>query len=311
MIAKNVNTFLANMQKKAKKYSDIGKDVLYSATFINGSSQRMPLENMSAKLITKQVKSFLDIEKPEKIKIDLFTKEGEYIDMNVCEIVNEPDAVTVVPVQEHKGLGEVEINQIVDQRIAEKQRMIEFEQLKEEVKELTSENEDLQNEVDKLEERNAELETVLANKQEIRYYTGMLGDILESFGFSKKNMRKPIAGLLGFDQEKTAERKELPANTSDNSGIVEEASSLSVTTPSTAQNETTTTPVSDKGIYSPEEQKKRNELIDLIAAYLHSSSTQVIAKVFAIFSEIETDNAVADDLIELLIKRKELSHDNV
>jgi FtsZ-binding cell division protein ZapB len=310
MTAKNVNTFLANMQKKAKKYSDVGKDVLFSATFINGSSQRTPIANQLAKSIPKQVKSLLIIEKPEKIKIDLFTREGEYLDMNVCEIVNEAVVLTAVPVQEHKGLGEVEINQIVDQRIAEKQRAIEFEQLKEEVKELTSENEDLQNEIDALEERNTELETELANKQEIRYYTGMLGDILEGFGFSKDKMRKPIAGLLGFTEEKSAGRKELPATTTDNSGIVEEPSSPAVTPPVAIPAETTA-PVSDQGMYSPEEQKKRNELIDLIAAYLHSSSTQVIAKVFAIFSEIETDNAVADDLIEQLIKRKESSHDNV
>lgn len=290
MTAKNVDTFLKNMQNKAKKQVALGKEVLYTATFITGRSQRKLLERMNAKSLVKQVKAFIEVEKPEKIKIDLFTNTGDYIDMNVCELTdNQP---TPQPVEQFKGFGEAEISQIVDQRLSEKQRIIEFEQMKEEVKELTSENEDLQNQIDKLEERNQELETELENKKQIKYYTGMLGDILESLGFSKEKMRKPFVELMGLKDEKEAEKKELSAKTTDNSGIVEETKEP-VKSPNAAANTT--------------EEQKRAEVINLIAEYLKSTTNEVLAKIFTIFSDIEANNAVADDLLEFLQKRKEFA----
>lgn len=293
MTAKNVDTFLKNMQNKAKKHSASGKEILYTATFITGRSQRKLLENMNAKTLVKQVKAFLEIEKPEKIKIDLLTKEGDFIDTNVCEIVDQKPSV--VPVQQFRGLGETEINHIVDQRIAEKQRLIEHEQLKEEVKELTSENEELQEQIDKLEERNHELETELENKKEIKYYAGMLGDILEGFGLEKDRIKKPFAELMGIREGKKNEQKQLPAAT-DNSGIVEE----------TKEQERAQT-----SSQSTTEEQKRTEIITLIAEYLKTTTNDVLAKIFTIFSDIEADNAVADDLLEFLQKRKEFSHDNI
>lgn len=295
MTATNVDSFLRNMRKKAKdEGKKSGRRIMYTATFINGRSHRKVLEKMDALMLIKQVNTFLEVEKPEKIKIDLFTDSDEYVDMNVCDVIdNTPQVNQPIP---FKGFGEAEINQIVDQRLSERQRLIEHEELKEEVKQLTSENEELENRIEELENKNNELEVELESKKAIKYYAGMLGDILESFGVEKEKIKKPIAELMGISDRKEPEKKELPAKTTDNSGIVED---------------THEPQKPDETKHATTDELKRDELVGLIAYYLKSTSLQMVAKIFSIFSDIEANNAVADELMEYLQKRKDFSHDNV
>jgi hypothetical protein len=160
------------------------------------------------------------------------------------------------------------------------------------VKQLTSENEELQNRIEELEDSNNDLESELAGKKAIKYYAGMLGDILESFGIEKEKIKKPIAELMGITEKKEPEKKELPAKNNDNSGIVEEAPA-------------------QVNIPPAPDDPKRAEVISLVAEYLKTTPNDVLAKIFTIFSEIEANNAVADELMEYLQKRKESLHDNV
>jgi hypothetical protein len=242
--------------------------------------------------MTKQVNNIVKTEKPEIIKVDLLTEDGKWVDGSVCDLRPKP---SITNVQTFQGFGEAEINQIVDQRMSERQKLIEHEQMKEEVKQLTSENEELQNRIDELENRNDDLEIELESKKEIKYYAGMLGDILESFGIAKENIKKPFAELMGISERKEFTKKELPtttATTTDNSGIIEETKETST-------------------IGTAPEEQRRAEVISLIAEYLKTTGNDVLAKIFTIFSEIEGNNAVADELMEYLKNRKETSHENL
>ena len=295
MTAKNVESFLVNMQKKAKHHAEkAGTDVFYTATFINGKSHRKVLLKMNAKQLGKQVKSFLEVETPEKIKIDMFTSEGTFIDMNVCEVISQQPPLQPPVAEGFRGFGEAEINSIVDQRMAEKQRAVEHEELKEAVKQLSFENDELQTRVDELEDQNTELENKLEAKQKLSYYSGMLGDILESFGIQKSKIKKPIAELMGIDDEKdgkSANNQEqknaaLPAK-EDNSGIVEEH-----------ENENS-------------KEQQRQEAISLINSFLNSLSNQMLVNVFTIFSDIEHDHSLADEILEFIAEsKKEETDDN-
>ena len=178
-----------------------------------------------------------------------------------------------------QGLGEIEINQLVDERFKQRQQTSEFESMKGKVADLFSENEQLQDEIEDLRNQKEELEKELDSKKNIRYYAGMLGDILESFGIEKSAIRKPLAGLMGI--EETAKPK-LPDT--DHSGIVENA--------------------------SPEEER-RSEIISLISEYLRSTSNQALVKVFSIFSEVEKDEKVADTILEFLNTSKNTPHANL
>jgi DNA repair exonuclease SbcCD ATPase subunit len=177
------------------------------------------------------------------------------------------------------GLGEIEINQLVDERFKQRQQSAEYEAMKEKVSGLYTENEELLDEIEDLKNQKEQLEKELDSKKNIRYYAGMLGDILESFGIAKDTIRKPLAGLMGIEETEKPKLAE-----TDRSGIVENV--------------------------SPEEER-RTEIISLIGEYLRSTSNQALVKVFTIFSEIEKDEKVADTIIEYLNTPKTTSHANV
>jgi FtsZ-binding cell division protein ZapB len=178
-----------------------------------------------------------------------------------------------------KGFGEADINRIVDERFRERQRASEYEELKERVLELTEENEELQDSLEQIEAENQKLTQEIEGKKQIKYYAGMLGDILESFGIAKDRVKRPLAELMGI-QEAEGEKKELNSPQSDASGIVEQKENL-----------------------SPEE-SKRGEIISLISDYLRSTSNQTLASVFSIFSEIEANTTMAETILQFINQQK-------
>lgn len=264
---------LSNIRTKIRTYQEQGKDVLFSAVFITGKEKtklvdRAPVGQLS--LITKNLKC----ENPDKIRIELYDGKENPNQLWLKELVlaqPEPE----VEASGFKGLGEVEINRIVDERFRERQRNAEYETLKERVMELTEENEELHDSIEELENENSRLEQELEGKKQIKYYAGMLGDIFESFGISKDRIKKPIAELMGIN-DTDEKSKSIEAKT-DNSGIVDEPKSASST-----------------------EEQKRTEIISLVAEYLKTTTNQTLANVFSIFSEIEADNAIADKIIQYI-----------
>ncbi len=275
---------LSNIRTKIRTYQEQGKDVLFSAVFITGKEKtklvdRAPVGQLS--LITKNLKC----ENPDKIRIELYDGKESPNPLWLKELVlaqPEPE----VEASGFKGLGEVEINRIVDERFRERQRNAEYETLKERVMELTEENEELHDSIEELENENSRLEQELEGKKQIKYYAGMLGDIFESFGISKDRIKKPIAELMGIN-DTDEKSKSIEAKT-DNSGIVDEPKSASST-----------------------EEQKRTEIISLVAEYLKTTSNQTLANVFSIFSEIEADNSISDKIIQYINTLKNEEHAKV
>ncbi len=275
---------LSNIRTKIRTYQEQGKDVLFSAVFITGKEKtklvdRAPVAQLS--LITKNLKC----ENPDKIRIELYDGKESPNPLWLKELVlaqPEPE----VEASSFKGLGEVEINRIVDERFRERQRNAEYETLKERVMELTEENEELHDSIEELENENSRLEQELEGKKQIKYYAGMLGDIFESFGISKDRIKKPIAELMGIND--TDEKAKSLETKADNSGIVDEPKSASST-----------------------EEQKRSEIISLVAEYLKTTTNQTLANVFSIFSEIEADNSIADKIIQYINTLKNEEHAKV
>ena len=278
---------LSNIRTKIRTYQNQGNEVLYSAIFITGKEKiklidRAPVKQLS--LVTKNLK----YETPDKVRIELYNGKETPNPLWFKELILVQQEPEIEP-SNFKGLGEAEINQIVDLRFKERQRTVEYEGLKERVQELTEENEELQDSIEELETENTRMEQELESKKQVRYYAGMLGDIFESFGIDKGRIKKPIAELMGITD--TDEKpKQIGSATADSSGIVDE----------TIKNQAPTA-----------EEQKRTEIITLIAEYLKTTSNQTLANVFSIFSEIEANNSVADKIIEFLNTQKTDDHAKV
>jgi len=272
-MATDIESFIGNMLKKGNAASKkANADVVYTATFMKGNSKQKVMIDMHVKNIRKQVNALIPIENPEKIKIDLNFKDGAFIDTGICDLTSKHEQ----PVMQggFKGFGEAEINQMVDQRLQERQRIMDFDQMKQQLEEMNIEREELEKYVEQLEKRHLEMEEELEGKKNIRYYAGMLGDILESFGISKERLKKPLVELMGISE---TESRQIP-NNSDQSGIVEESLS--------------------------EEQRKRQEIINLICDYLKTTSNKTLTEIFSIFSEIEKNNTLAIEISQYIMNRK-------
>jgi hypothetical protein len=276
---------LSNIRTKIRTYQEQGKDVLFTAIFISGREKsklidRAPVQQLA--LITKNLK----YENPDKVRIELYDGKDAVNPLWLKEILlamPEPDTETES--NSFRGLGEVEISRIVDERFKERQRLSEYEQLKERVLELTGENEELRDTIDELENHASQVETELESKKQIRYYAGMLGDILESFGIARDKVKKPLSELMGLSD--TGDSKSIQPKRDDRSGIVETQEPLSS--------------------LSAEDQK-RSEIIALVAEYLKTTSNEILGTIFTIFSEVEQDNGLAPEIVGFIKQKKEQHH---
>jgi hypothetical protein len=274
---------LSNIRTKIRTYQEQGKDVLFTAIFITGREKsklidRAPVQQLA--LVTKNLK----YENPDKVRIELYDGKEAVNPLWLKEILlSMPQPESERETSGFQGFGEAEISRIVDERFRERQRLAEYEQLKEKVLELTGENEELRDTIEELENHASQVETELESKKQIRYYAGMLGDILESFGIARDKVKKPLAELMGLNDTSENPRS-INSSADDNSGILEgKEAALRV---------------------SPEEQK-RNEIIALVAEYLKTTSNEILGAVFTIFSEIEQDNELAKDIVGFINLKKE------
>jgi len=250
-----------------------------TVTFIKGKHHEPILNRVGIKNI-EQIIGLLQYEKPERIQIELF-KNDETKSFDLQNYFYLDKALIPESKQQFQGLGEVEINNLVDQRFRKKQHEEEFEQLQIQVTELTKELGEQTELVEELETENEQLRTELESKKQIRYYAGMLGDILEGIGISKDKIRSPIASLMGItENDKQTEVPQSSQQHNDNSGIVE-----------------------DEEPISPE-QKKRAEVISLMNDYLNSTDNQTLANLFTIFSEIESNPTKAIDVLTFINTNK-------
>ncbi len=118
----------------------------------------------------------------------------------------------------------------------------------------------------------------IEDKQNFKYYAGITGDILQSFGIKKEIIATPLAGLLVGDNQQ--EQKSIPqTSVADESGIVDDE---------LPQEQST------------DIQSKRNEMIALIAEYLKGVDNSTLTNIFSIFSEIENNPQNSVSILEYL-----------
>jgi hypothetical protein len=285
MSVSNVANFLKSLNMRAKRETEKGIAVFYSTTVINNNKSLKVIEKEPIKTLNNRINNLVKMEEPEIIKVDLFIEGDKWLEGNVCDLRSKEGNT---PTTNFQGLGEVEINAIVEKRFDEKKREYEYLEMTEAVKELSDENDELKERIEDLEKQNNELLQSLEQKKQIRYYAGMLGDILESIGIRKEKLSKPIAELMGIDEK--PEQRQIAGRT-DNSGIVEETA---------FQQPNTGTPMTT-------DEQKRFEIISLISQFLNSVDNQLLGELFTIFSEIETNRTLAPEILEYIQKKKDFA----
>jgi len=319
MAASNISYFIRSLNDKAKKEIEKGNKIFFTASAINENKSRKINDKEPVEGMSKQIYNLIKTEKPEIIKVDLFTENGQWVESNVCDL--RPKIIAPEP-QVFQGLGEAQVNALVAQRFEEMKKENDFKEMTDIVKELADENDALKARVNELEALNEELEESLESKRQVKYYAGILGDIMESVGIKKEKLRKPLAELMGLndknEKDEKDEKQPLPPK-EDNSGIVEEKTTQSTTQNSTQEKEVEENTVQENTIQEnttdensstqdmSADELKRYEIITLISDYMNTVNNQLLGEFFTIFSEIESDKSLAPNIIEYIAKLKEFA----
>ncbi len=194
---------------------------------------------------------------------------------------------------EMAGLGNmspVNIESIVNKRLDEERKERELRELKTKINEnnesLNQKNHKIGKLTSEIESQQQEIEALqktIATKSNFKYYAGITGDILQSFGIKKEIVATPLAGILtgGNDDEPKAIEQNVA---DDDSGIIDDEQPKAKAPQSK---------VSDK----------RAEMIALISEYLQGIDNKTLSNVFTIFSEIE-NNPNNSELILKFLKNK-------
>lgn len=269
------------LQQKMYRLSKGGNKCYITVQFITGRKKEVITYRNRVKGI-HEIAKCLRVETPEKIKIELFVNDNEKTASSETYVLQD-ESIQNQHTQQFQGFGEAEIQKMVDQRLSEQKRNEEFIELQQEVTDLNAEIQELTSQNEILEDENEQLKVELESKKQIRYYAGMLGDILEGIGISKDKIKSPIASLMGItDEKENKEISQAPVETqSDSSGIVEEVE----------EEETV-------------EQKHRNEVVTLMTEYLKTRDNITLSNLFNIFSEVEKDPKIAFEILQFIESKK-------
>ena len=181
------------------------------------------------------------------------------------------------------GLGEAEINALVDRRFREREKEQQFADMVERLKEQTKELSEAEKIIDALTKSVNSLTEQMELKNSVRYYAGVAGELLESIGLPKAEISKKLSGLMGISMEN--QQAALPQKSTDNSGIVEDSPKQPV-------------------------EKERGDAINTLREFMEGLPNKTIEDIYLIFSEIEKDNSISRQIINYLTDLKTKNNDN-
>lgn len=276
-----------------------GQSLTVSVSFTKNGHKNEIISHKERHALAKLAETIL-FQKPEQVEVELETKSKYEIhnyDMH-GDFNNE-----TIPINGLAAIPTQDIEAIVNKRMDEERKVMELKALKiklqeqkddlsqklqeqkddlsqklQEQKEGLSkkqqEIEDLKTDIENKDQTIEDLEKTIESKKNFKYYAGMTGDILQSFGIQKEIIAKPLAGLLSGTTEE--ESKAIPKNSSpDASGIVED-----------------------------EKTGRRQEMLSLIGEYLKGVDQNTLANIFSIFSEIENKPQQSELILAFLNQQK-------
>jgi len=312
MEAKGLEDFIKYLKNRTYDLSVRAKlDVSLSVFLMLNGNRQLLLKNKDRKILSTLALQVFEI-KPDSIEVELEFNgkvENHLFNMNYSgrnehfQENNDNIRVANVMPEKYRGFNEnngmmgmgnvsqINIESIVNKRLEEERKERELVELKRKISEYndslsknTKEIEKLNSKIESKEQEIEALQKTIATKSNFKYYAGITGDILQSFGIKKEIIATPLAGILtgGNDEDPKAIEQKIA---DDDSGIIDDEQ------PNT---QAPSSRVSDK----------RKEMISLISDYLQGIDNKTLSNVFTIFSEIENDPNNSELILNFLRSKK-------
>ena len=203
-----LDNLLRGLQKSIKTFEAPGHTAVYfTAQFLCNGKRQNGIERGDLRTFNKQIRHYIISEGAESARIEFFSEAtGKLIyskaltDLRINENLAtnaKPDNTASVQTGAYSGLGEAQVNEMVDRKFEELRRNDELQGLKKEVEELRSKNAELSS-------RNKELEASLEAKSGLEFYSGIIRNALPQLATVLKGtpFEKAADFLSGTKEEK-------------------------------------------------------------------------------------------------------------
>lgn len=194
-----LNNLLRGIQTSINLFESQGHaDVYFKAQFFRGGRKQNGIERGDVLSFSKQVRTYIDSEEADSARVEfisestgksIYSKVISDLRIGETETVNSTAVVMAPTGLGYAGLGEAQVNEMVDKKVIEIRRNDELQRLNKEVDELKAKNEDLST-------KNHDLESKIKAKSELEFYSGIIGTAFP--GLATLFNGTPLAQAAGF-----------------------------------------------------------------------------------------------------------------
>lgn len=164
----------------------LGHEAINCSAFLFKRGKKLnSIDRSPDKNFTRLMHQYVQAEQPDKLRVELRGEQDSLLWTKTFSFDIEPE---ITPTTEFQGLGEAQVNELLNQKITELRRTEELEGLRSENEDLTEQNLQLKKELD-------ELEGVVEAKKKVEYYANILG--LAFPGLAKMLSATPLGGTIG------------------------------------------------------------------------------------------------------------------
>lgn len=226
--------------------------VVFNVTFYRNGKKLNAIEQAEVSAFSQLIRSYEKSESPDKLKVEFKdTDKGILIWAKTFDVNEIEEEIHNRSNGGFQGLGEAEINDMVQRKFNEMERQKTLEQLQQELQQQKELNEELQFQV-------TDLQTTLDAKKQIEYYSNIIGMAMP--GLAKFFTNSSVGAAMSFlsgTEEKDKDKKEL-----DSAG---------------------------EGQTKEQQNDQRQSIINLITEFSNTLSNQELGTLYLLFIELEKD----------------------
>jgi hypothetical protein len=190
MSKKKIYHVIQVSQKMIQTFPKQGhSNVVFNAVFYRNSKKLNSIDQADVANFSHLVRSYDKSENPDKVKVEFKDQDtGSLIWAKTFEWTDVDDEIPRT-LSGYSGLGEAEVNDLVQRKFSEMERSKELERMSSELQRLQSENEELEFQMQ-------DMQNTLEAKKQVEYYSNILGMALP--GLAKFLTNSPMGAAMSF-----------------------------------------------------------------------------------------------------------------
>ena len=180
-------------------------ELMFSATLYKHGKKLNSIDLAEAVSFSRLIRQYVKSEQPDKVRVELKTLSDNvqrWMKQFDLQEVSDHIPKSIPASSTFNGLGEAEINDLVNKRFVELEKQKELERVHQELLELRERNGELEKELE-------ELTTTVEAKKQVEYYSTIIGAALPGLAkfFQATSIGPALSFLAGAEQSSSNEQE--------------------------------------------------------------------------------------------------------